>query len=65
MRTAGIVVTSVGAAVAISGVVMLAMGQDPKRYDEKKVDLAASARSWQPVFTVGTAGGGVGLAGRF
>ncbi len=67
LRTMGIVVTSVGAALAVTGVVLLLAGDDPKRWEDKDADLLASSPSitWQPVFTAGPSGGGLGLAGRF
>jgi len=60
--TAGI---SIGAALAVTGVPLLAAGQYPKRYDDKNVDVLSSLPSWQPLVSVGPAGEGLGLAGRF
>lgn len=60
-RTVGIVATSIGAAVAITGIVLLARGQEAKRDDGS----AKRGSAWQPVLMVRPGGGAVGLMGRF
>lgn len=64
LRNLGLVATSIGAAAAVTGIVLYLTGDDPKRYD-RGAELLARAPAWQPIVTVGPAAGALGVAGRF
>lgn len=65
MRNWGIAGASLGAAVLVGGIVLMALGQDPKRYDEQGTDVFAFRSRWVPAVGVGPAGASLGLAAQF
>lgn len=65
MRTWGVVSASLGAAVLVGGIVLLAVGQDPKRYDDKGADVFALRSRWTPAVDIGPSGASLGLSTSF
>jgi hypothetical protein len=65
LRTAGIAAASVGGALVGTGILLLVLGPDPARYDEKTPARSASAPRWLPAFSIGPKGSAIGLSGRF
>jgi hypothetical protein len=64
LRTVGFIVGGVGAATAVTGLVLLLTGDDPRKYDQKPGGGLA-LRSWRLLPQVGTSSASVSLTGQF
>jgi hypothetical protein len=64
LRTVGFIVGGVGAATAVTGLVLLLTGDDPRKYDQKPGGGLA-LRSWRLLPPVGTSAASVSLTGQF
>jgi len=65
LRTAGIVVTTLGVGLAVTGAVILIRAQESRRSDDRNHEALASSLAWHPLIIVGSGGGGVAVARRF
>jgi hypothetical protein len=65
LRTVGFITAGVGAATAITGLVLLLTGDDPHKYDQKPSGGLAQLRSWTLAPQVGRSWAALSLTGQF